>query len=76
MALAVAGAGAAVKGLDMTEQQVAYTADVMLHGQPVAIAPPSGGALRLKKAVGDHLEQSAQVGQIAQANRPPRLLEL
>ena len=43
----------------MTEQQVACTADVMLHGHPVAIAPPSGGALRLKNVVGDHLEQDA-----------------
>ena len=43
---------------------------------PVAIAPPSRGALRLKNVVGDHLEQDAWANQNAQAIRPPRLLEL
>ena len=76
MALAVARAGAAVKGLDVMAQQVACTADANAAVTQWPSLPYSGGALRLKNVVGNHLEQGAQASRIAQANGPSRLLEL
>ena len=76
MALAVARAGAAVKGLDVMAQQVACTADANAAVTQWPSLPYSGGALRLKNVVGNHLEQGAEAGPIAQAKGPPRLLEL